>query len=97
MTEETIPDDLEMEVNAWFFEYVEDVAYSDALRELIKILDSNEKTLWERIYEAEREEAKAQDTLEANEVKLDALETKLTTMERELEHTKEDLAAFKQH
>lgn len=56
-----IPDELECEVEKWFFEYVEDGPYSEALYDLLRILEDNEVTLWERVFEAEAEQEKLDD------------------------------------
>lgn len=86
MTETRGPDDLKTEVEAWYFEHIEKAPYSDALRELIKLLDYDEWLLRKRREHSQEAHKKVVD-----------LEEKLEIKERELEQAKEDLAAFKQH
>ena len=51
-------DELELLVTKWFFDNIDDGPYSEALYELLEILDENELILWGRVQEAETDQEK---------------------------------------
>lgn len=78
----TVPDELTCQVVEWFHKHIEDGMYSEALYELMSILDENELVLWERIIEAEKaceiaedEREKAQEQVSEIEKLLEELGT----------------------